>query len=113
MPASKSTASASSTGFRLFVFTLLTLLLGGAAHADRPRVLILPFTGPDGRRCEDVVRQTLEGNVILVEGNPVVVVKAQYNKSGRNAAVIKVRAKNLMTNRISGLHSKGVRPVCR
>jgi elongation factor P len=41
------------------------------------------------------------GNVIIVDNNPVVVLKAQYNKSGRNAAVVKLRMKNLMTNRIS------------
>lgn len=41
------------------------------------------------------------GNVIIVENNPVVVLKAQYNKSGRNAAVVKLRLKNLMTERIS------------
>src|SRR5690348_12544995 len=41
------------------------------------------------------------GNVIMVENEPVVVLKAQYNKSGRNAAVVKVRMKNLMTDRIS------------
>src|SRR5258708_4568429 len=41
------------------------------------------------------------GNVIIVDNNPVVVLKAQYNKSGRNAAVVKLRMRNLMTNRIS------------
>lgn len=41
------------------------------------------------------------GNVIIYENNPVVVLKAQYNKSGRNAAVVKLRLRNLMTNRIS------------
>lgn len=41
------------------------------------------------------------GNVIIVENSPVVVLKAQYNKSGRNAAVVKLRLKNLMTGRIS------------
>ena len=41
------------------------------------------------------------GNVIMVENVPVVVLKAQYNKSGRNAAVVKVRMRNLMTSRIS------------
>ena len=41
------------------------------------------------------------GNVIIVDSVPVVVLKAQYNKSGRNAAVVKLRMKNLMTNRIS------------
>lgn len=43
------------------------------------------------------------GNVVIVENSPVVVLKAQINKSGRNAAVVKVRAKNLMTGRISEL----------
>lgn len=41
------------------------------------------------------------GNVVLIDNSPLVVLTAQYNKSGRNAAVIKVRMKNLMTNRIS------------
>lgn len=43
------------------------------------------------------------GNVVMVDNAPVVVLKAQYNKSGRNAAVVKLRLKNLMTNRISEL----------
>ena len=43
------------------------------------------------------------GNVIMIENLPVVVLKTQYNKSGRNAAVVKVKTKNLMTNRISEL----------
>jgi len=41
------------------------------------------------------------GNVIIVDNVPVVVLKAQYNKSGRNAAVVKLRMRNLMTSRIS------------
>lgn len=41
------------------------------------------------------------GNVVIVEGNPLVVLKAQYNKSGRNAAVVKLRMKNLLTGRVS------------
>ena len=41
------------------------------------------------------------GNVVIVENSPVVVLKATYNKSGRNAAVVKLRLKNLMTGRIS------------
>ena len=43
------------------------------------------------------------GNVVMVENAPVVVLKAVYNKSGRNQAVVKVRAKNLFTGRISEL----------
>jgi elongation factor P len=41
------------------------------------------------------------GNVIIVEKNPHVVIKRTTTKSGRNAAVVKLRVKNLMTDRIS------------
>jgi elongation factor P len=37
------------------------------------------------------------GNVIMVDGTPLVVVKTEYNKSGRNAAVVKMKLKNLLT----------------
>lgn len=43
------------------------------------------------------------GNVIMIENAPAVVLKAQYNKSGRNAAVVKVKAKNILTGRVSEL----------
>jgi elongation factor P len=37
------------------------------------------------------------GNVIMVGGTPLVVQKSEYNKSGRNAAVVKMKLKNLLT----------------
>ena len=37
------------------------------------------------------------GNVIMVDGTPLVVVKAEYNKSGRSTAVVKLKFKNLLT----------------
>ncbi len=37
------------------------------------------------------------GNVIMVDGVPLVVVKAEYNKSGRSTAVVKMKFKNLLT----------------
>ncbi|HLV27973.1 elongation factor P [Alcaligenaceae bacterium] len=37
------------------------------------------------------------GNVIMVGSDPLVVQKAEYNKSGRNAAVVKLKFKNLLT----------------
>ena len=37
------------------------------------------------------------GNVAMVDGQPMVVLKAEYNKSGRNAAVVKMKLKNLLT----------------
>ncbi|MDR2690220.1 MAG: elongation factor P [Azoarcus sp.] len=37
------------------------------------------------------------GNVIMVGVDPLVVQKAEYNKSGRNAAVVKMKLKNLLT----------------
>ncbi|MDE2585632.1 MAG: elongation factor P [Betaproteobacteria bacterium] len=37
------------------------------------------------------------GNVFMVGNDPLVVQKAEYNKSGRNAAVVKMKMKNLLT----------------
>ena len=37
------------------------------------------------------------GNVIMVGTEPQVIQKAEYNKSGRNAAVVKMKMKNLLT----------------
>ncbi|MBI1906111.1 MAG: elongation factor P [Rhodocyclales bacterium] len=37
------------------------------------------------------------GNVIMVSNDPLVVQKAEYNKSGRNSAVVKMKLKNLLT----------------
>ena len=37
------------------------------------------------------------GNVVQVGGEALVVQKAEYNKSGRNAAVVKLKFKNLLT----------------
>src|SRR5207248_10931498 len=37
------------------------------------------------------------GNVIMVGGNPMVVQKAEFNKSGRNASVVKMKLKNLLS----------------
>ncbi|HEX5393823.1 MAG TPA: elongation factor P [Rhodocyclaceae bacterium] len=37
------------------------------------------------------------GNVVMVGADPLVVQKAEYNKSGRNSAVVKIKFKNLLT----------------
>lgn len=37
------------------------------------------------------------GNVIMIGKDPMVVIKAEYNKSGRNAAVVKMKMKNLLS----------------
>lgn len=37
------------------------------------------------------------GNVIMVGSEPMVVQKAEYSKSGRNASVVKMKMKNLLT----------------
>jgi elongation factor P len=37
------------------------------------------------------------GNVIMVGSDPMVVQKAEYSKSGRNASVVKMKMKNLLT----------------
>ncbi|MBL6685733.1 MAG: elongation factor P [Methylophilaceae bacterium] len=37
------------------------------------------------------------GNVFMVGQDPMVVLKTEYNKSGRNSAVVKMKMKNLLT----------------
>lgn len=41
------------------------------------------------------------GNVIMVGADPLVVQKTEYNKSGRNAAVVKMKLKNLLNGAAS------------
>lgn len=38
------------------------------------------------------------GQVIMINDEPMVVLKAEFNKSGRNAAVVKMKLKNLLSN---------------
>jgi elongation factor P len=41
------------------------------------------------------------GNVIMVGKDPLVILKAEYNKSGRNAAVVKMKMKNLLSEGVT------------
>ena len=38
------------------------------------------------------------GNVFMVGNDPMVVLKAEYSKSGRNSSVVKMKFKNLLTD---------------
>src|SRR5437879_12779716 len=38
------------------------------------------------------------GNVIMIGNDPMVVQKAEFNKSGRNASFVKMKLKNLLSN---------------
>lgn len=38
------------------------------------------------------------GNVVMIGKEPMVILKTEYNKSGRNAAVVKMKMKNLLTS---------------
>jgi elongation factor P len=44
-----------------------------------------------------IAQELRAGNVIMVGNDPLVIQKAEYNKSGRNAAVVKFKFKNLLT----------------
>ena len=44
-----------------------------------------------------VAQELRTGNVIMVGNDPLVVQKAEYNKSGRNSAVVKFKFRNLLT----------------
>ena len=37
------------------------------------------------------------GNVIMVDGQPMVVLKSEFHKSGRNSSVVKMKLKNLLS----------------
>ncbi len=41
------------------------------------------------------------GNVFMIDDQAMVVMKSEYNKSGRNSAVVKFKLKNLLTSSIS------------
>lgn len=41
------------------------------------------------------------GNVIMIGPDPMVILKAEYNKSGRNSAVMKLKLKNLLSASVS------------
>ena len=44
-----------------------------------------------------IAQELRAGNVIMVGKDPMVVQKAEFNKSGRNASVMKMKLKNLLT----------------
>jgi len=44
-----------------------------------------------------IAQELRAGNVIMINDQPMVIRKAEYNKSGRNAAVVKMRLQNLLT----------------
>lgn len=41
------------------------------------------------------------GNVIMLNGVPLIVQRAEYNKSGRNSSVVRFKFKNLLTGSLS------------
>ncbi len=45
-----------------------------------------------------IAQEVRAGNVIMVGSNPMVVQKAEFSKSGRNASVVKMKLKNLLSS---------------
>jgi elongation factor P len=43
-----------------------------------------------------IAQELRVGNVVVIGADPMVVQKAEYNKSGRNAAVVKMKLRNLL-----------------
>lgn len=48
-----------------------------------------------------IAQELRSGSTIKIGNDPFVVLKAEYNKSGRNAAVVKFKMKNLLNGNIS------------
>jgi elongation factor P len=44
-----------------------------------------------------IAQEIRVGNVIMINGEPMVVQKHEYSRSGRNSAVVKMKYKNLLT----------------
>lgn len=44
-----------------------------------------------------IAQELRAGNVVMVNGQPLVVQKAEYSRSGRNGSVVKFKFKNLLT----------------
>jgi elongation factor P len=44
-----------------------------------------------------IAQELRAGNVVMIGSDAMVVLKAEYNKSGRNSAVVKLKMKNLLT----------------
>ena len=44
-----------------------------------------------------IAQELRVGNVVMIGKDPMVVIKAEYNKGGRSAAVVKMKFKNLLT----------------
>ena len=45
-----------------------------------------------------IAQEIRVGNVVMISGEPMVVLKAEFSKSGRNASVVKMKMKNLLTD---------------
>lgn len=63
-----------------------------ATHVAHSRLLFF--------RVESLMKTAQEirvGNVVMVSGEPMVILKTEYTKSGRNASVVKMKMKNLLT----------------
>jgi elongation factor P len=44
-----------------------------------------------------IAQELRAGNVVMIGSDAMVVIKAEYNKSGRNSEVVKLKMKNLLT----------------
>ena len=86
-------------------FGLGRLARGHAGPGEQPG-RIRPKTGiitgfPNSRDFARLAMKTAQevraGNVIMIGSDPMVVQKAEFNKSGRNASVVKMKLKNLLS----------------
>jgi elongation factor P len=57
------------------------------------RVTVIPFQELPMKQAQEL----RAGNVVMVGKDPMVILKAEYNKGGRNSAVMKMKMKNLLT----------------
>ena len=56
-----------------------------------------PKIANSSRQAMKTAQEVRAGNVIMIGKDPMVVQKAEFNKSGRNASVVKMKLKNLLS----------------
>ena len=72
------------------------LNFGGQELRGNPDARAWPAATIDTDELMKIAQELRSGNVIMVGKDPMVVLKAEYNKGGRNSATMKMKMKNLL-----------------
>ena len=78
--------------------SLPDLAAGSGRVCPKAGIIIgFPNSSDCARQAMKTAQEVRAGNVIMIGNDPMVVQKAEFNKSGRNASVVKMKLKNLLS----------------